>query len=178
MNGAEVFSQGLILFITLFVMLLGLIANFLPIFVPGTLVMWLAALGYGLLLGWDKLGWLAFSLITLFFILGIVADTIAGHLGAKMGGASWAAVLVGAVLGFVLGLTASIVGTPLLGCVVGLAATIGGVMWVEWRRHQDWNKAITATKGYLAGSAAGILARVISGFFMLGIFLARVYVWP
>lgn len=178
MNGTELFSQGVILFITLFVMLLGLIANFLPIFVPGTLLMWLAAIGYGLLLGWDRLGWLAFSLITFFFILGIVADTVAGHLGARMGGASWPAVLVGAVLGFVLGLAASIFGTPVLGCLVGLAATIGGVMWMEWRRHKDWDKTLAATKGYLAGSAAGILAKATSGVLMLGVFLARVYLWP
>jgi uncharacterized protein YqgC (DUF456 family) len=178
MSGSELFSQSAVLFITLFVMLVGLIANFLPIVIPGTLIMWAAALGYGLILGWDKLGWLAFSLITLLMLLGMIADFLAGHVGAKMGGASWLAVLAGAVLGFVLGLVASVVGTPLLGCVVGLMGAVGGVLWVEWRRHKDWDRAVKATKGYLAGSAAGIAAKLTSGFLMLGVFLARVYLWP
>ncbi len=178
MTGSELFSQSVVLFITLFVMLLGLLANFLPIFIPGTLIIWGAAIGYGLALGWEKLGWVAFSLITFFMLLGVIADAIAGHMGAKMGGASWLAIFVGALLGFVLGLIASLIGTPLFGCVVGLLGAVGGVLWVEWRRHKDWDKALKATKGYLAGSAVGIIARVTSGFLMLGVFLARVYLWP
>src|SRR5262245_28018683 len=114
MNNPELFSQSFILFITLFVMALGLLVNFLPIFIPGTLVMWAAALFYGLVLGWDKLGWVAFSLITFFMLLGLIADAVAGHFGAKMGGASWLAVFTGAVLGLVLGLVGSIIGTPLV----------------------------------------------------------------
>jgi uncharacterized protein YqgC (DUF456 family) len=178
MTGSELFSQSVVLFITLFVMLLGLLANFLPIFIPGTLIIWGAAIGYGLAVGWEKLGWVAFGLITFFMLLGMIADTIAGHMGAKMGGASWLAIFVGALLGFGLGLVASLIGTPLFGCVVGLLGAVGGVLWIEWRRHKDWDKALRATKGYLAGSAAGTLAKLTSGFLMLGVFLARVYLWP
>jgi uncharacterized protein YqgC (DUF456 family) len=178
MTDPELFTQSVVLFITLFVMLLGLLVNFLPIFIPGTLIIWGAAIGYGLALGWEKLGWVTFSLITFFMLLGMIADAIAGHMGAKMGGASWLAVLVGAFLGFGLGLIASLIGTPLFGCVVGLLGAVGGVLWVEWRRHKDWDKALRATKGYLAGSAAGVLAKLTSGFLMLSVFLARVYLWP
>lgn len=178
MTGSELFSQSVVLFITLFVMLLGLLANFLPIFIPGTLIIWGAAIGYGLALGWERLGWGTFSLITFFMLLGMIADAIAGHMGAKMGGASWVAIFVGALLGFVLGLFASLIGTPLFGCVVGLLGAVGGVLWVEWRRYKDWDKAFRATKGYLAGSAAGVMAKLTSGFLMLSVFLARVYLWP
>ncbi len=177
MSGGEMFSQAGMLFVTLFVMMLGLIFTFIPI-LPGTLIMWAAALVYGLVLGWEKLGWLAFGLITFFMVLGMVADAAAGHFGAKMGGASWLAVLVGAALGFVLGLVASIFGTPLLGCFAGLLGAVGGVLWIEWRRNKNWDAAIRATKGYVAGSAAGIMAKVTSGIFMFGIFLARIYLWP
>lgn len=178
MNNPDLFSQSFILFITLFVMLLGLLVNFLPIFIPGTLVMWAAALFYGLVLGWDKLGWVAFSLITFFMLLGLIADAVAGHFGAKMGGASWLAVFTGAVLGLVLGLVGSIIGTPLVGCLAGLVGAVGGVLWIEYRRNKDWDAAMKATKGYLAGSAAGLLAKFTSGIFMFGVFLARVYLWP
>ena len=177
MSGSELLSQGSMLFVTLFVMMLGLIFTFIPI-LPGTLIMWGAVVAYGWVLGWDKLGWLAFSLITFFMILGIVADAVAGHFGAKMGGASWLAIIVGAILGFVLGLVASFVGSPLFGCFAGLLGAVGGVLWVEWQRNKNWNTALRATKGYVAGSAAGIMAKVTSGLFMFGIFLARVYLWP
>lgn len=177
MNNGELASQAGMLFITLFVMSLGLIFTFIPI-LPGTLIMWGATLAYGLVLGWDQLGWWAFGLITFFMILGLVADTLAGHFGAKMGGASWWAIVVGAILGFVLGLVASIFATPLVGCFAGLIGAVGGVLWVEWQRTKDWNVALKATKGYVAGSAAGIMAKVTSGVFMFGVFLARVYLWP
>jgi uncharacterized protein YqgC (DUF456 family) len=180
MSDGGLLSQSMMLFITLSVMLGGLILTLVPIlpFVPGTVIMWGAAIGYGLILGWDKLGWLAFSLITFFMLLGLVADAIAGHFGAKMGGASWLAILVGVILGFVLGVIATLIGTPLLGCLAGLLGTFGGVLLVERRRGKDWETALRATKGYVAGSAAGILAKVISGVFMFGVFLARVYLWP
>jgi len=177
MSGSELLSQGGMLFITLFVMMLGLIFTFIPI-LPGTLIMWGAVFAYGWVLGWDKLGWVAFSLITFFMILGIVADAVAGHFGAKMGGASWLAIIVGAILAFILGLVASFFGSPLFGCFAGLLGAVGGVLWVEWQRNKDWDTALKATKGYVAGSAAGIMAKVTSGLFMFGIFLARVYLWP
>jgi uncharacterized protein YqgC (DUF456 family) len=85
---------------------------------------------------------------------------------------------VGAILGFILGLVASFVGSPLFGCFAGLLGAVGGVLWVEWQRNKDWDTALKATKGYVAGSAAGIMAKVTSGLFMFGIFLARVYLWP
>ena len=180
MGGGELLTQSGILFITLFVMLLGLLLTIVPIIplVPGTIVMWAAAIGYGLALGWEKLGWLAFSLITFFMLLGLIADAIAGHFGAKMGGASWLAILVGVTLGFILGIVGSVIGTPLLGCLAGLLGTFGGVLLVERQRGKDWAAALKATKGYVAGSAAGIMAKITSGLFMVGIFLARVYLWP
>jgi len=176
----ELFSQSMVLFMTLFVMLLGLILCVIPLipFVPGTVIIWAAAIGYGLVLGWAKLGWLAFGLITFFLLLGLVVDAVAGHFGAKMGGASWLAVFVGVVLGFILGILSSFIGSPLLGCFVGLLGTFGGVLLVEYNRHKDWQVAIRATKGYVAGSAVGVIAKVISAFLMFGIFLARIYLWP
>lgn len=170
----ELFTQGMVLFVTLFVMMVGLIFTFIPP-LPGTIVIWAAAIFYGLVLDWQKLGWLTFGLLTFFMVVGLVADALAGHFGAKIGGASCLAIAVGAILGLVVGLVASLIGTPVLGCFAGLAGMVAGVLWIEWKRKGDWETAVRATKGYLAGSAVGILARVTSGFFMFGLFLARVY---
>jgi len=44
---------------------------------------------YGLALGWEEeLGWLTFGLLTFVMVLGLVVDGLAGHFGAKLGGAS------------------------------------------------------------------------------------------
>lgn len=174
MSGLEMFSQGLVLFITLFVMAIGLIFTVVPP-LPGTVLMWAAAVFYGLALGWDRLGWWAFGLLTFFAVAGIVVDFLAGHFGAKLGGASCLAVGVGALLGLVFGIMASLVGTPVLGCFAGLAGMVVSILLIEWRRNRNWETAMNATKGYVAGTAAGIMAKVTSGVFMFVIFLARVY---
>ncbi len=170
------FWQGAVLFITLFTMLIGLIFTVVPP-IPGTLLMWAAAIFYGLALGWDKVGWWTFSILTVLMIIGLVVDVIAGHFGAKLGGASCLAIVVGAILGLLLGIVASLIGTPILGCLAGLVGMVLGILWIEWKRRGDWDTAMRATKGYVAGSAAGIMARFTSGVMMFAIFLARVYLW-
>jgi uncharacterized protein YqgC (DUF456 family) len=174
MDGWELFSQGSVLFITLFVMMIGLVFTAIPP-LPGTVIVWAAASFYGLVLGWEKVGWPIFGLLTFLMIVGIVIDFLAGHFGAKLGGASCLAIFIGAVLGLILGIVASLIGTPILGCFAGLIGMVLGVLWVEWKRNDDWDTAVKATKGYVAGTAAGVMAKVTSGAFMIGIFLARVY---
>lgn len=174
MGGWELFSQGFLLFVTLFVMMIGLIFTVVPP-IPGTLIIWGAAIFYGLMSDWAQLGWITFSLLTFFMLLGLIVDLVAGHVGARMGGASCLAIFIGAVLGLVLGLVISLIGTPILGCFAGLFGMVGGILWIEWRQEGDWERAVKATKGYVAGSAAGIAARVTSGLVMVGIFLVRLY---
>lgn len=173
MTGVEL-SQAAVLFITLFTMMIGMIFTLIPP-IPGTLVIWGATLGYGLVLGWEKLGWWAFSLITILMIVGIVADILGGQFGARMGGASCLAIIVGTIVGLLLGFVISLIGTPLLGCLAGMGGTLGGILLVERARHKNWSSAFNATKGYLAGNAIGILAKVTAGAMMVGVFLARVY---
>ncbi|MCB0212705.1 MAG: DUF456 domain-containing protein [Anaerolineae bacterium] len=175
MTGVEA-SQAIALFVTLFAMAIGLFFTVIPP-IPGTLVIWGAALGYGLVLGWEHLGWLTFSIITLLMIAGIVADILGGQFGARMGGASCLAIVVGTVVGLLLGFIVSLVGTPILGCLAGMGGTLGGILLIERMRYKDWQRAGNAIKGYLAGNALGIMAKVTAGLLMIGAFLARVY-WP
>ncbi len=174
MGGLEFFSQGVVLFITLFLMMVGLVMVLIPP-IPGTVIIWAAAIFYGVVLGWEQLGWLTFSLLTFLMLAGLVVDIIAGHFGAKLGGGSCLAIVVGAVSGFILGFVFSLIGTPVLGCFAGLIGMSGGMLLIEWKRNNDWDTAVGAVKGYMAGSVAGIMARVTSGFFMVGLFVARVY---
>ncbi|HMR68422.1 MAG TPA: DUF456 domain-containing protein, partial [Anaerolineae bacterium] len=115
--------QAIVLFLTFFVMIIGLIFTVIPP-IPGTVIIWAAAIGYGWLLGWDKLGWATFIIMTLLMVAGVVADFLGGQFGAKLGGASCLAIAVGTLCGLVLGLVTSLVGTPLLGLVGGLGGTL------------------------------------------------------
>jgi uncharacterized protein YqgC (DUF456 family) len=174
MSEAELLGQGIVLFLALFVMMVGLIFTVIPP-IPGTLLIWGGAIVYGLLLGWEKLGWITFSLITLLMILGIIGDVLGGQFGAKMGGASCLAVAVGTALGLAAGLIGSVIGTPVVGCLAGMAGTIGGILLVERSRYGNWETAINAIKGYLAGHVLGVVAKVTAGLLMIGTFLLRVY---
>jgi uncharacterized protein YqgC (DUF456 family) len=170
----DLFAQAFVLFFTLFVMMVGLIFTVVPP-IPGTLIIWGAAIGYGLVMGWESLGWWTFAIMTVLMLVGVVADFVGGQFGAKIGGASCLAIALGSILGFVLGILGSIVGTPIVGCLVGLLGTLGGILLVERFRYNDWRSAINATKGFLAGTTAGIMARLTAGILMFGGFLMRVY---
>lgn len=175
MSESELIAQGTILFITLFTMMLGLIFTVVPP-IPGTLLIWAGAIFYGVTLGWEKLGWLTFSALTLLMIVGIVADVLAGHFGARAGGAACSSVAVGAILGLILGIVAGLAG-PLLGCLGGLLGTLGGILLMERWYRNEWAGAIKAVKGYMAGASLGIAAKVTSGVLMFAVFLTRVYGW-
>lgn len=176
-SGWQILAEGSMQAAVLLVMALGLIFTFIPI-LPGTLIIWGAALAYGLALGWPSLGWPAFSVITVLMLVGMVADALAGHYGARRGGASWPAIIVGAVVGFVLGTVFSLIATPITGCFAGLLGAVGGVWYVEWQRRQDWDLAGKATRGYIMGAALGIIAKIISGVLMVAVFVARIYWGP
>jgi uncharacterized protein YqgC (DUF456 family) len=170
----EIFTQTFTLFLTLFVMMVGLIFTVVPP-IPGTVIIWGASIFYGLVVGWESLGWWTFGLLTALMIVGIVADVVGGQFGARIGGASCLAIFLGTVAGFVLGILGSLIGTPLLGCLAGLGGTLGGILLIERVRYKDWSTALNATKGFLAGNVIGIMARVTAGVLMFGVFLARVY---
>ncbi|MFC1976186.1 DUF456 domain-containing protein [Chloroflexota bacterium] len=168
------FWENAVVFMTMFTMLVGLIFTVIPP-IPGTFIIWAAAIFYGLVMGWENLGWPIFGVLTVLMVVGLTVDFLAGHFGAKLGGASCLAIFVGAVLGLVLGIAGSLIGTPILGCLAGLIGMAAGILWIEWKRKGDWDTAVRATKGYIAGTAVGIMAKVTAGVLMVGIFLFRVY---
>lgn len=174
MTEIELLRQNIVMWFALSVMAIGLIFTVIPP-LPGIIIIWAAAIGYGLLLGWEQLGWLTFSFLTLLMILGLIADLAGGQMGAKMGGASCWAIGVGTVVGFGAGIIFSLFGTPVVGCLAGVAGTLGGILLVERARYGDWRMAIGATKGYVAGTTAGIIGKLLAGGLMIGVFLLRVF---
>jgi uncharacterized protein len=146
----------------------GLAGTVLPA-LPGTALI----LG-GILLGawiddFQRVGTTVLIVIGVLAALSWVLDYVAGLLGAKKAGASRLA-LVGAAIGTVVGLLMGLVGVlfmPLVGAAVGEAIA----------RRQDANRAEAGRQALKVGVAtwlgmiAGMLAKVVLAFVMIGLFV-------
>lgn len=98
MNVTEI--TGFVL--ALLVMLLGLIGAVVPA-LPGTPLIFLAALGHKLWLGDRSVSWWIVGLLGLVTVLTLAIDALATAYGARKMGATWRG-MVGAALGTMLGL--------------------------------------------------------------------------
>jgi hypothetical protein len=147
---------------------LGLAGTVLPA-LPGT-----AFILGGILLGawiddFQRVGTGALVAVGVLALLSWVLDYVAGLLGAKKVGASRLA-LVGAAVGTVLGLFMGLVGVlfmPLVGAAVGEA--------IARRREADragaGRQAVKVGVATWLGMMAGMLAKVVLAFVMIGIFV-------
>ncbi|MDM8528032.1 DUF456 domain-containing protein [Anaerolineales bacterium HSG24] len=166
--------EPLLLATAIVAMIIGIIFTVVPP-LPGTVIIWGAAVGYGLIMGWELyLGWPTFIILTILMLIGMAMDIIAGHVGAKVGGASWLSITLGMILGLILTVLGSSL-TPIVGCLAGAIGMIISVFAIEWWRNRDRDKAIQAIKGYCAGTTLGMMAKVTTACMMMGIFLVRVF---
>ena len=103
------------------------------------------------------------GLCTVLAVLAWVLDYVAGLMGARRAGASKQA-LIGAAVGTVVGLFMGIVGVlfmPLVGAAVG-----------EYMARKDQRQALNVGVATWLGIMAGLLAKVVLAFMMVGIFIA------
>ncbi|HMN12159.1 MAG TPA: DUF456 domain-containing protein [Bellilinea sp.] len=138
----------------------GLITALLPV-LPGLLIMWLTALIYGLVIGFDTAGIVIFAIITFLALFGSILDNVVMGGKAKIDGASWTAVFA-ALAGMLIG---SVLFPPIGGFFLALLFIYG----VEFSRVHDADKALKSTKGLLIGMGLASLVRFLFG---LGIFAA------
>jgi uncharacterized protein YqgC (DUF456 family) len=161
--------SSIVLGVTLFVMLVGLIGIVLPI-IPGTVVIFLSALGYALLDRFQSVGWPTLVIMGVLTAIATTADIWASTIGAKMGGASgWSVVvgLVGGLAGFVL--------FSLPGAIIG---AILGVLLTEIVRVGDWRQAFKAGGGWIAGWLLSTVVQLGIGLAMTAIFIWQVMKGP
>jgi uncharacterized protein YqgC (DUF456 family) len=166
-----------ILWITLLIMLVGLLGSVLP-GLPGVPLIFAAALVYTYVTDFEVVGALVLVLLGLFALLAFVADFVGTAYGARRFGASnW-----GTAGGAVGGLVGALAGTLFfgVGALFGLlAGTIGGVFVGEYlrRRRQvpsigaqrrvrsarggrrDWRRTSRAAGGVLVGYLFGAVAQ-------------------
>jgi uncharacterized protein YqgC (DUF456 family) len=146
-------------------MLVGLLAIFLP-FVPDILLIWVAALGYGLLVGWGESGPWMFAAITILGVLGGVSEAWVSGAGARKAGASLRSIVVGIIAGGI-----GFFFFPPLGMIVGL---LGGTFLVEFLRLNDAQQAARATLGMGLGFGVSFGVKLLFGLMMIGAWIVWV----
>ena len=162
-------------------MTIGLLGVFLPL-IPGVGFIWLIALIYAIAEKFAAIDPITFTVLTILGAIGVSSDIWMSKLGAKVGGASAPALLaglglgvVGALLGLIIGTIGLLFGLPFLEIGIAPLAIIGamlGVFLVEWRKHDDPQKALKATGGWLIGCfLSGIVQFAISALMML------IFIW-
>jgi uncharacterized protein YqgC (DUF456 family) len=144
--------------VTLFFILVGLVGLIIPIY-PGLLLMWLASLGYGIVIGFTPRGAVIFVIITLLTIAGSLIDNVLMGSGARQGGASWYSIIAGMVTG--------IIGTIVFPPFGGMITAPVTIILLEYLRARDWKKAWSATRGLVIGWGVSYFARLGIGIFIL-----------
>ena len=160
-------SDLVIVVLTGFVMFIGLLGALLPI-IPDLIIVWGAALGYGLLAGWGRYGPWIFAVITLLGLGGVVAEIWMSGMGGKIGGASFKSILVGLVLG--------IIGFIFLTPLGGLALLLVGTFAMEYYRLDDAEGALKGMLGVGLGYGASFGVKLLIGLFMVGLWVVWVIV--
>jgi uncharacterized protein YqgC (DUF456 family) len=157
--------HGVILGGTILIMLVGLVGTILPM-MPGCALIFGAALLYGLLTAFARIG--AGPLIALGIIAAVVqvSDYLAGAWGAKRFGGGREGI-IGAIVG-------GIVGTIVLNLPGLILGTVIGAVVGELVRGRKFQESATTGLGTLVGFLAGTLVRVSAAVIMLGIFIITV----
>ena len=153
--------------------LVGLVGVIVPI-LPGVLLIWLTVLAYAIVEGFNSIDWVTFVVITLIALVTGTADIWMALFGSKSGGASFLSMVygvIGAVIGFfVLGAIAPLVGS-LFGGILGYSA---GVLLGQYQKQRDWNLALKASLGGLAGWGIATVIQLGGGLHILALFVWQV----
>ena len=147
------------------IMLVGLAGTILPM-LPGLPIMWVGALVYALLTGFERIGWGYLGVFAVLVAATSLLDYVANLYGAKkMGASGWG--LAGAFLGMLIGLfTGGLIGL-LLGSFIGaiLGEILGG---------RKGSQAFRAGVGTFLGFLGGTLIKFLVGCAMIGVFIWQV----
>ena len=139
-------------------MLVGLLGLVIPIF-PGLVIIWIGALAYGLITGFEFPAWLIFSIQTVIMIVGSLLDNFVMGKQAHKQGASW--------LSIVLAILFGIVGTFIIPIIGGFIGAILAMFVAEWIRRKNWRDAINVTTGLAVGCGWAVVLRFCLGVVMI-----------
>lgn len=147
------------------VMGVSLVAMVIIPVLPGQFIIWLAAFVYGLMAGWEAVGWPVLIFLTLLMIIASIADIAVSWWGAQKGGASNRAILTGCLVGTI--------GLIFFNALGALAGGLLGIIGYEYLDERDWRHAFRAGGGYLAGLVASLVVRFFIALAMVALFAWR-----
>jgi uncharacterized protein len=178
-----------LLWITLVTMLVGLAGSVLP-GLPGVPLIFLSALVYSILTGFEYVGGLVIALLGIFAAIALVADFVATSYGARRFGASnWGTVggAIGGILGALAGALLFGIGA-LFGLILG---SIGGVFLGEYLKRRgrvtsgepglaqperwDWRRASRAAGGVFVGYVVSAITQGLLGLLSVIVFVLALF---
>lgn len=151
-------------------MLVGMVGIVLPI-LPGTFLIWLTVFFFYVVeraLGFAAIDPISFGAITAIAIVAGSSDFWLPLLGARRSGSSRRAMVTG-MIGAVIGTFALPI--PLVGTIVGYAI---GVLLGEYQKHGEWDRAVRASAGGVAGWGVATLLQLGAGLLILILFVWQV----
>lgn len=161
----ELLSEGLLLFIVFFLMLLGLIGIIIPL-LPGVFLIWLGVAVYVWQTGFTVITIPHFLFISVLILFAGTSDLWLPYFGAKSSGAAKRSYLlstVGAIIGSFL--------LPVIGTIIGFVL---GLFLGEYWKHQDANTAVRVSWGGLKGWGIATIIQLVAGVLVIGLFAWQV----
>lgn len=146
-------------------MAVGLVGTVVPM-IPGLVVMWAAALVYGLAAGFGPTGTLAFGVITVLLLGGTGLSYVVPHRAGVRGGVPRSSLqlgIAGAVVGFFV--------IPVIGLPIG---AVLGVLAGEHHRLGDWSAAWRITRAVVVGFVKAAVFEVLTGVVILAVWIGWV----
>lgn len=163
----ETFGQMAFPLIVLAVMIVGLL-SLLTTIIPGLVIIWAAALVYGLVDGFTLGSGILFAVITVLMLAGSLVDNVLMGASARTTGASWLSI----GLALLAGLVGSLVWPPF----GGLLAALGILFLVEYVRLKDVDQAWISTRSMAVGCGWAVVARLVVGAIMIGLWVVWAFV--
>ncbi len=136
--------------LVLIIMVVSMFGLIIPLF-PGNVVIWISALVYGLLAGFETRGIWLFAIITFLMIGGVMADNLLMGSKAKKAGGSCG----GIVFAFVVSIIVSFFFTP----IAGLISVPIALYFFEYMRLRNSEQAFQITKELIKGCGWAFVVR-------------------
>ncbi len=145
------------------VMLVCLIALIIPGF-PGITFIWLAALIYGLVVGFEKPAGTFMGIISGLMILGNIVDNLLMGAAVRKSGASWRTTL--------FTILAAVVGSLLWPPFGGIILAVIVLFILEFNRVKNSETAFRSTGELIKGFGCSFFVRILIGMTMIGLWIA------
>jgi uncharacterized protein YqgC (DUF456 family) len=161
-------GETVLIGLTLVAMIAIIILSIIP-FLPGPLLMWLVALGFAIVEGFDRLPLPPLILMTMVMVVGSTTEFWMPLVGMRSQGASiWGS--LGTLFGGIAG--TFFIPVPICGTLIG---AIGGALLFEWIHFRDVHKALRVGASAVKVFAMSLVVELAASLIILAIFVASVF---